>query len=40
MLDGKTGRSDIIGLDTGCVWGRQLTLLRLDDGEKFCVNCA
>ena len=40
MLDGKTGRSDIVGLDTGCVWGRNMTLLRLDDGEKFCVNCA
>lgn len=40
MLDGKTGRSDIVGLDTGCVWGRNMTLLRLDDGKKFCVNCA
>jgi bis(5'-nucleosyl)-tetraphosphatase (symmetrical) len=40
MLNGVTGRDDIIGLDTGCVWGRRMTLLRLDDGEKFCVNCA
>lgn len=39
MLDGRTGRSDIIGLDTGCVWGRTMTLLRLDDGQKICVNC-
>lgn len=39
MLDGKTGRADIIGLDTGCVWGRKLTLLRLDDGVQSCVNC-
>lgn len=40
MLDGRTGRADIVGLDTGCVWGRRMTLMRLDDGEKFCVNCA
>jgi bis(5'-nucleosyl)-tetraphosphatase (symmetrical) len=40
MLNGVTGRDDIIGLDTGCVWGRRMTLLRLDDGKKFCVNCA
>jgi bis(5'-nucleosyl)-tetraphosphatase (symmetrical) len=40
MLDGKTNRKDIIGLDTGCVWGRELTLLRLDDGVTTCVNCA
>lgn len=39
MLDGRTGRSNIIGLDTGCVWGRALTLLRLDDGRKFSVSC-
>lgn len=39
MLDGRTGRADIIGLDTGCVWGRALTLLRLDDGRKFSVSC-
>jgi bis(5'-nucleosyl)-tetraphosphatase (symmetrical) len=39
MLDGRTGRSDIVGLDTGCVWGRALTLLRLDDGRKFSVSC-
>ncbi len=39
MLDGHTGRPDILGLDTGCVWGRALTLLRLDDGRKFSVSC-
>ncbi len=39
MLDGRTGRADVIGLDTGCVWGRALTLLRLDDGRKFSVSC-
>ena len=32
-LEGETGRSDIIALDTGCVWGRSLTALCLDSGE-------
>jgi bis(5'-nucleosyl)-tetraphosphatase (symmetrical) len=26
-------RDDIAAMDTGCVWGNQLTALRLDDGE-------
>jgi bis(5'-nucleosyl)-tetraphosphatase (symmetrical) len=25
----------VIGLDTGCAWGRELTALRLDDGALF-----
>jgi bis(5'-nucleosyl)-tetraphosphatase (symmetrical) len=28
-------RSNVIGLDTGCVWGRQLTAVRIDDGKLF-----
>lgn len=40
MLDGHTGRDDIIGLDTGCAWGRAMTLLRLDTGERHQVSCA
>ena len=32
-LDGHTGRDDIIALDTGCVWGRDLTALCLESGE-------
>lgn len=27
-LQGQTDRTDIIGLDTGCVWGKSLTLLN------------
>lgn len=27
-LMGETGRDDVIGLDTGCVWGEHLTLMR------------
>jgi bis(5'-nucleosyl)-tetraphosphatase (symmetrical) len=30
---------NVVGLDTGCVWGRQLTALRLEDRELFQVEC-
>lgn len=36
-LDGHTGEKDMIALDTGCVWGRLLTGIRLDDGALFSV---
>ena len=36
-LDGHTGRADLVGLDTGCVWGRALTAVRQDDGKLFAV---
>ena len=32
-IEGHTGRDDIIALDTGCVWGRDLTALCLETGE-------
>lgn len=31
-------RHRVYGLDTGCVWGRQLTALRLDDRRLFAVK--
>ena len=34
-LEGKTNESNAIALDTGCVWGKTLTALRLDDGIRF-----
>lgn len=40
MLNGRTDRSDIQGLDTGCVWGRAMTLLRLEDGQRFQLSCS
>lgn len=38
-LEGKTGRSDVIGLDSGCVWGRHMTLLDMDSGELHRCDC-
>lgn len=32
-LEGETGCSDVIALDTGCVWGRELSALCLDSGQ-------
>ncbi len=37
-LEGHTGDDRFIGLDTGCVWGRWLTAMRLDDGNIFRAN--
>lgn len=37
-LKGKTDTKNIIALDTGCVWGEQLTALRLEDRRKFQVQ--
>ncbi len=34
-LDGVTGLEDVSAIDTGCVWGRNLTALRLEDGQRF-----
>jgi bis(5'-nucleosyl)-tetraphosphatase (symmetrical) len=32
-------RPDVIGLDSGCVWGRKLTALRLEDRRTFQCGC-
>ena len=37
-LNGETGLANIIGLDTGCVWGNCLTAYNLDSGER--IHCA
>lgn len=34
-LQTQTQRDDIIALDSGCVWGKHLTLYRVDDGAYF-----
>jgi bis(5'-nucleosyl)-tetraphosphatase (symmetrical) len=32
-------RDDVVALDSGCVWGRRLTALRLEDRALFSVPC-
>ena len=36
---GFLARPDVIGLDSGCVWGRSLTAVRLEDRAPFSVAC-
>lgn len=38
-LMGHTQSEQFIGLDTGCVWGGQLTMIRLEDKKLFAVEC-
>lgn len=37
---GLVNTKGFVALDTGCVWGRQLTAVRLEDREIFQVDCA
>lgn len=37
-LEGKTGLNHIHAIDTGCVWGKQLTALNLDTFERIQVE--
>lgn len=40
-LDGDVGAaSEVFALDTGCVWGRRLSMMRLDDRRLFSRRCA
>ena len=36
-LGGITGNESAIALDTGCVWGRNLTAFRIDDKQFFSI---
>jgi len=36
---GLVQREDVVCLDTGCVWGRALSALRLEDGRLFQLDC-
>lgn len=33
-------RDDVLALDTGCVWGRELTAVRLEDRSLYRCGCA
>ncbi len=36
-LDGTTGQPRIVAVDTGCVWGRTMTAVRVEDRETFSI---
>lgn len=38
-LLGKTGQDGLYALDTGCVWGNSLTMLRWQDKKLFSLPC-
>ena len=37
-LEGITGNKNVTALDTGCVWGKRLSALRLEDNRIFACN--
>jgi bis(5'-nucleosyl)-tetraphosphatase (symmetrical) len=37
--EGLVQRSNVTGIDTGCVWGGRLTALRLNDSALFQIDC-
>jgi bis(5'-nucleosyl)-tetraphosphatase (symmetrical) len=39
-LQGRADTPGLYAIDTGCLWGNQLTALRLEDRKKFSVSCA
>lgn len=39
-LLGKVDKQGIYGLDTGCVWGNSLTMLRWQDKKHFAISCS
>ncbi|CAA0095162.1 Bis(5'-nucleosyl)-tetraphosphatase, symmetrical [Zhongshania aliphaticivorans] len=38
-LECNTGRNDIIALDSGCVWGRHMTMLNMDTQQLYRCEC-
>jgi bis(5'-nucleosyl)-tetraphosphatase (symmetrical) len=32
-------RPDLLSIDTGCIWGRSITAVRLEDRALFSVEC-
>lgn len=38
-LNGSSNKQHIIALDTGCVWGKKLTMMRLQDQQIFSCQC-
>lgn len=38
-LEGKAAASNVYALDTGCVWGRSMTMMRLEDKSYYRCPC-
>jgi bis(5'-nucleosyl)-tetraphosphatase (symmetrical) len=38
-LNGRTNCQNVIALDTGCVWGRALTLMDLKNQKRYSCDC-
>ena len=38
-LEGESNEDRVFALDTGCVWGRKLTAMRLEDHRIFSCDC-
>lgn len=36
---GGVSENNILGLDTGCVWGGSLTMMRWEDSQRFSLAC-
>jgi bis(5'-nucleosyl)-tetraphosphatase (symmetrical) len=39
-LQGQTEDDTLYALDTGCVWGQQLSMFCLDSGEWYRCDCS
>ena len=38
-LEGESNEDRVFALDTGCVWGGRLTMMRLEDHRLFSCSC-
>lgn len=37
-LDGRTNRKQVFAMDTGYAWGRELTMMRLEDQQQYSIS--
>jgi bis(5'-nucleosyl)-tetraphosphatase (symmetrical) len=38
-LQGRAAGANVFALDTGCAWGRSLTVMRLEDQQRYSCSC-
>ena len=39
-LQGQAGEDNLFALDTGCVWGQQLSMFCLESGQWYRCDCS